>query len=379
MEIKKPSKRGPRPILSVAENPAPVTGDLVEHPEVEIITEPEMQLEVLENSHRFRWNFAEIKTGLQAAISKYTGLVVTDENLPAMEKTQREIAGLRGRVDRFRKETKQKLSEPAVLFEGEVKELLDIIANAEAPLAEQLKAYEIKRQAARELVLGVFAQKTAAGMGLRPENNTYKVPSKLTNRSTTDAAALAEVAADIDLLVEKQTRDDAALEESRRKDKEAIELQKQLDEMTEAICSDESASYMLKTPITLAEVRHLITRGTTTEQKLLIISGAAKARQAVEQACAPADTTSVPDLSGAGSGPPPPDEEMPAPLPPQLPSLDAAFGVKLPPPPTVRDPLFECTIRFRCRLSIAPRIKTFLASLGIAYFVVSQSEVPDGE
>lgn len=84
-------------------------------------------LKIISNIHKFQWNFAEIKQNIEGNIEKYVGLVVTDENLKDMEATQKEIASIRTKVDGFRKAVKKEMEKPYKVFEGEIKELKELI------------------------------------------------------------------------------------------------------------------------------------------------------------------------------------------------------------------------------------------------------------
>jgi hypothetical protein len=72
----------------------------------------EMEPKIIKDVHEFTWNFSDIKANLSNYIQKYTGLVVNEDNLKEMESAQKEIAGVRIKIDGFRKDIKKKLEEP---------------------------------------------------------------------------------------------------------------------------------------------------------------------------------------------------------------------------------------------------------------------------
>ena len=214
--------------------------------------EPEMTLMVLENTSVFRWNFEDIKSRLLAGIEKYTGLEVTEANLPDMEKTAREIASLRMQVNRFRLDTKKQLMTTAEQFDAEAKELAAIIAAAEAPLKDQLQKYEDARVQKREDELLAFAWKTCVSLGVRDEYyQQYQVPSKLTQRGTSDKTAKSEIATAMEILLSRQTQEDA--EKKAAHERELAEAKAELDRrnLVKLLCETRSKEAGLKTALTL--------------------------------------------------------------------------------------------------------------------------------
>lgn len=202
-------------------------------------------LKIISNVQEFTWNFAEVKKTIEGNIQKYVGLVVTEENLKEMETAQKEIASIRTKVDGFRKAVKKKMEEPYKVFEGEIKELLQLIEKAETPLKEQTLKYEQDRIAIKEDELKKFAQKTATNMGVRPEYFKIVIPSTWTNRTAKQAAVRKEIVKAIETMLDAQRRDD-----------EAAEMAKQRAGLIESQCLTHSVA--LKTPVVPEDVNHLL-------------------------------------------------------------------------------------------------------------------------
>ncbi len=341
---------------------------------VEPAPPPSMELLVLENNLVFQWNVAEVKAALQVALQKYTGLVVTEENLPDMERTQKEIAGLRIKVDTFRKETKKKLAEPATVFDKEVQDLLVTIEEVEKPIKEQIAKYEDERVEKRTSELTAFAKTYAASVNLRDEYFVYEVPARLTNRTVSDSAAKKEITVVLDQLVAKQGEDDAVKAEQLRKDEETAELLRQRDAMIDLLCKSNSAALGLKTPITLEDIRPLIADDTSIAcLPDLIVAECRKRYQVETAAAAPAPAAEYVGVDPAAEGgdrtvyiPPPVAWGPPPPLPPP-----AAAA-----PVDVQPQLFEVVLKFPA-ISIvnAGALKLWLSDAGIGYEVISQEPV----
>jgi len=240
-------------------------------------------LKIISNVQEFKWNFAEVKQNIESNIEKYVGLVVTEENLKGMESAQKEIASIRTDVDGFRKAVKKKMEEPYKVFEGEVKELLLLIEKAEAPLKKQILEYENDRIKNLEEQLKTFAQTTATDMGVRQEYFKITIPSKWTNRTARISTVKREIVAEINSMLETQRRND-----------EALELQRQKEEMIVAVCSVHSMG--LKTPVTSSDIAHLIVNAELADIPGIILAECQKRAEMEAKAAAPKVELSPPVL-----------------------------------------------------------------------------------
>ncbi|MDR3561229.1 MAG: DUF1351 domain-containing protein [Negativicutes bacterium] len=375
-------------------------------PDVDPGQQPAMELVVLENSLSFRWNFIEVKAALAEAIKKYHGLVVTDDNLPDMEKTQKEIAGLRIKLDKFCKETKNLLNEPGTKFDGEVKELLEVIGEAEKPIVEQLQKYEDARVAQRADQLAAFAQVTAGALGIREEYFKYEVPARLTNRSVSPVQAQKEIKDALNGILAKQGEDDAAKEETQRQQEIRKELARQRDGLVDVLCQTHSMAMNLKTPVVLADIQAILTDTVELAAIPDIVKSECKKRLDVELAvvadnvvqrlqpeavpdratsythpencgchnCLPGSTTvtlppavtSVPQTGGNHMPPPPVAPPWAGP----------PAAVAPPPPPPPQTELFEVVLRFPAISAVnCGALKMWLDEGGILVEVISQVPV----
>jgi hypothetical protein len=92
-------------------------------------------------------NFEEVKTALEESLTKYENIVVTEETLSGCKATQKELAGLRRKVDTYRKDKKKELSEPIVNFENQCKELVSLIEKVEKPIKAGIKVFDDEKRA----------------------------------------------------------------------------------------------------------------------------------------------------------------------------------------------------------------------------------------
>ncbi len=106
-------------------------------------------------------NFEEVKTALEESLTKYENIVVTEETLSGCKVTQKELAGLRRKVDTYRKDKKKELSEPITAFENQCRELITLIEKVEQPIKDGIKVFddekrEEKRKIAEKLITEVI-------------------------------------------------------------------------------------------------------------------------------------------------------------------------------------------------------------------------------
>ena len=78
-------------------------------------------------------NFQELKEALAQILSRYEGMVYTEETLKTAKADKRDLTRLRREIDERRKEIKRAYLAPYQAFEAQVKELLGMI---DAPLGE---------------------------------------------------------------------------------------------------------------------------------------------------------------------------------------------------------------------------------------------------
>jgi len=113
----------------------------------------ELEPKTLKLVQEFNWNFADIKAALSSRLTSFVGLVVTDENLKEMEKTQKSIASLRTQVGKFKLQVKKDLEKPYLQFEVQIKELLNLVESVEKPIKDQLEVYENKRRYQKSIMV----------------------------------------------------------------------------------------------------------------------------------------------------------------------------------------------------------------------------------
>lgn len=104
-------------------------------------------------------NFDELKLALTETLESYKGIVVTEDSLSSCKSTQRELAGVRNKIDTYRKDKKKILSKPIADFENQCKELISLVEKAEQPIKDGIKVFDdLKREEKRKQALELIEE-----------------------------------------------------------------------------------------------------------------------------------------------------------------------------------------------------------------------------
>lgn len=93
-----------------------------------------------------RMNYEEVKLSIEESLKKYKGIVVTEEGLQDCKSTQKELAGLRRKIDDYRKSVKREMEIPIKEFESKCKELVSLVDQVENPIKEGITEFDNKRR-----------------------------------------------------------------------------------------------------------------------------------------------------------------------------------------------------------------------------------------
>ena len=198
------------------------------------------ELKVLNNIQgRIEWDSEAAKSYIVSIIAPYRGLVVTDDNVKDMEKTQKELASMRRKINKFRKDTKKQAEEPIKAFEMEIKDIQKVIADAEDPIVDQLDKYELARVNDARNSIMVEAKEIAVHESLREEYMLdFVIDQSWTNRTAKKAFVSQGIIAKITELKRVQDLDDQQKQMEILKNKQIYLL-----------CENLSEKYGLNTPI----------------------------------------------------------------------------------------------------------------------------------
>lgn len=219
-------------------------------------------------------NFAEVRENLKFSLEKYRGLLVSQETLKDCKATQKELAGLRNKVDSYRKETKSKLQEPIKRFEEECKELLSLIVEVEKPIKEGIAKFDEERRQEKVLLALDYLNKQLEENNInekfRKNISIHDIKINLTN-------SIKSIKEEIDFKISNIK----ALQESEEKEKEILKaaVMKQI----------EQENLGLNTKLTYSEFSSFVEEGWTVDKIMSLIKGQAnKIKQAETPAPVPA-------------------------------------------------------------------------------------------
>lgn len=159
------------------------------------------------------FNFEELKTALSGTMDKYKGIVVTEDTLQDCKTTQRELAGIRNRIDTYRKDKKKELSKPIAEFESKCKELIGLVEQAEQPIKNGIQLFDDKRREEKKQTAQLIINHTVLKFEL---NEKYASQLTMIDKYMNLTASAKEVTEDVEtralLLKEQQNQELEMLE-----------------------------------------------------------------------------------------------------------------------------------------------------------------------
>lgn len=258
----------PDSVTETAENVTEITDSVNESPNSDVITAetanetsesevvtPEIvnddnpvviEPKKLDLVQKLDWNFQEMKSNLTTHIERYANLVVTSDNLKSMEHTQKEIAGLRIKLSKFRLAVKGDMEKPIKEFEQEIKELTGLVESVEKPIKDQLEVYEQKRRETKRLEVQAIINKVSAELELDEQySSQIAIDDSWLNRGAKKKAVTEEIQGRVCWFLDIQA-----------KDRQAALFKEQKVEMAKILCQSLSAG--LATPLTYEEIENRI-------------------------------------------------------------------------------------------------------------------------
>ena len=150
-------------------------------------------------------NFEEVKAYLSQMLRTYDGIVVTEQTLQGCKATQKELAGIRTRIDKWRKEKKKQFQAPIAAFEAQCKDLIAMVESVEAPIKHGISLYDDERRAAKRKEAETIREELLKDSGL---NETYQamlgIKDVYCNLTANKAMIRNDLQAEIETLLEKQ-------------------------------------------------------------------------------------------------------------------------------------------------------------------------------
>lgn len=310
----------------------------------------ELEPKTLSLVQEFSWNFADIKAALSSRIENYVGLVVTDENLKDMEKTQKGIASLRTKINKFRVQVKRDLEKPYQQFEVQISELVNLVESVEKPIKDQLEVYENKRRDQKSIMVQAIINEVSQQLGLEEKySSQIVVADKYLNRTTTKKEIVEDVQMKVAWYLDIQNQE-----------KQAALFKAQKAEMANLLC--QSLSVGLATPVTYSEIQSRIeSLDDILAVKSCIENEVARRKEREERAAQQAIERAERERLAAAAPQAPPAPPVMPPMPPIM------TAPKAPPViPTVEK--WDCDLHIQAAtVTQMEELKGYMAAKGIQY------------
>lgn len=158
-------------------------------------------------------NFEEVKANLIANTEKYKSLVVTEESLKDCKATQKDLAGLRNKLDGYRKDVKKEMEKPIKEFEGQCKELIGLIEEVENPIKLGIAEFDNKKKEEKKLKAQEIIANTVITLGLEKKYaEQLTVLDKYLNLSASAKSVVEDIEQRAAALKQQQNADKAKAE-----------------------------------------------------------------------------------------------------------------------------------------------------------------------
>jgi hypothetical protein len=158
-------------------------------------------------------NFEEMKKALSDTMEQYKGIVVTEETLSACKSEQKILAGIRTKIDNYRKDKKKEMSKPITDFENQCKELITLVENAEKPIKDGIAIFDTKkREEKKQIALNIIKEAAEAHQLKQKYADKLTVLDKYMNLTASIKSIKEDVEQRAFYLVEEQAKEEETIQ-----------------------------------------------------------------------------------------------------------------------------------------------------------------------
>ena len=123
------------------------------------------------------------------------------------------MAGIRAKIDKYRKDKKKALSKPIADFEIQCKELIGMVESVERPIKEGIALYDDERRAAKRREAEEIREKLLKDSGLDEKHAAMlRVKDAHSNLSASKSMVESDMKAEIETLLERQKSEEMKTE-----------------------------------------------------------------------------------------------------------------------------------------------------------------------
>ena len=139
------------------------------------------------------WNFAELKSNLETALTDYQNRVYTEDTIAEAKEDRAKLNKLRKAINDERIAREKEYMQPFNEFKAQAKELCDMIDTASSGIGEQLETFEQKRIEEKTAYIQSLFADVASNYDM-PFITLEKIMNdKWLNKSTSDKAIVDEI------------------------------------------------------------------------------------------------------------------------------------------------------------------------------------------
>lgn len=171
-------------------------------------------------------NFEIVKASLTESIAKYKNMIVTEDGLKGCKADKKKLAGMRNKIDDYRKTVKSELLVPITNFEDNCKVLIGLIEDAEKPLNDGIEVFNEKIREANRVAAETLIKEAIADNQL---NEKYASQLLVLDKYTKLSAKAKDTKTDISdrafILLQEQEREVEAIRVEKERVAEALRLE----------------------------------------------------------------------------------------------------------------------------------------------------------
>jgi hypothetical protein len=175
--------------------------------ENKVATSLQLVISPLQKMEAIKFNYEELKAGLEKSLAKYKNVIYTEETIKEAEEDRAKLNNLKKSLNTEKIKIKKEFEVPCKEFENKVKELIELIDQPASEIDKQIKAFEEKTKSKKkEEIKTIYEANIGDYEKLIPlekiydsrwENKTYK---------------LKDIEKEIKDIVEKANNDIAVIE-----------------------------------------------------------------------------------------------------------------------------------------------------------------------
>jgi len=158
-------------------------------------------------------NYDDVRASILETLKKYKNLVVSEDTYQDAKAQLKEIAGIRNKIDAFRKEKKKELSRPIEEFEEKCRLLIAMTAEAEEPIKKGVDFFDEKRRDEKRKTAESLIAKAIEENGLIEKYAAkFTVRKEWTNLTASETDVRMEIQTEAEILLKDQNAERDAIE-----------------------------------------------------------------------------------------------------------------------------------------------------------------------